>query len=278
MKAMFSPEELRHAKLVRPFAFTKGVPVLRKAGSAMSNPYAFGTLLFDLATDPQQLRPLIDDGLEARMVGLMLDLMRANDAPAAQFKRLGLPKRGTARASHLQVRRQWPQVEATRTPVRREDYPEGPLSVHTPLQDLLADDAARPLIEELAPGLTRSPIRGIAGTLSLVEIAAFAVGPLPRALLEQLSDRLLALAVEPDGKRVHAAGRQQTTRHRLGIHDHMLRVRSALHLAYRRPVEGSGRPAFFGRLRGRRTDRSPGCGESRTTPPQGGAAGGGAPS
>ena len=50
----------------------------------------FGTLLFDLDADPEQQRPMHDPEIETRMTRLMVDLMKANDAPADQYKRLGL--------------------------------------------------------------------------------------------------------------------------------------------------------------------------------------------
>jgi hypothetical protein len=53
MRAMFSPAQLRDASLVAPFPFTKDVPVLEVPGSTFTNPYAFGTLLFDLHEDPK---------------------------------------------------------------------------------------------------------------------------------------------------------------------------------------------------------------------------------
>lgn len=50
----------------------------------------FGHLLFDLQNDPQQLHPIDDDAIEARMIALLIQLMKDNDAPPEQFQRLGL--------------------------------------------------------------------------------------------------------------------------------------------------------------------------------------------
>lgn len=52
--------------------------------------HPFGTLLFDLAADPRQERPLHDPEVEARMIQLLIRLMVENDAPPEQFERLGL--------------------------------------------------------------------------------------------------------------------------------------------------------------------------------------------
>ncbi len=50
----------------------------------------FGHLLFDLQNDPQQLHPIHDDVIESRMIALLIQLMKDNDAPPEQFQRLGL--------------------------------------------------------------------------------------------------------------------------------------------------------------------------------------------
>ena len=47
-------------------------------------------MLFDLKEDPGQLHPIHDEQIEARMTRLMIELMKANDAPAEQYERLGL--------------------------------------------------------------------------------------------------------------------------------------------------------------------------------------------
>ena len=87
------PGRVGARELVGPLPFTKNVPVLRVPGFAIGDPFIFGTVLFDLDTDPQQEHPIVDDELELRMIDLLLALMRANDAPADQFARLGLPTR-----------------------------------------------------------------------------------------------------------------------------------------------------------------------------------------
>ncbi len=107
LRSRFTPEELSTATLSEPFPFTKGarllkVPVIER--SPMFNNYGPGALLesdtrlYDLASDPGQERPITDPALEARMIRLMTDLMRANDAPAEAFSRLDVaPAAGAAR-------------------------------------------------------------------------------------------------------------------------------------------------------------------------------------
>ena len=95
MRALFSVEELTEAELSEPLPFTKGVPVLRiPAARRLPIPDLrldiFDTLLFDLHTDPGQEHPLDDPEVEERMTRHLVALMQENDAPAAQYERLGL--------------------------------------------------------------------------------------------------------------------------------------------------------------------------------------------
>jgi hypothetical protein len=83
--------ELQDVALVRPFSFTKGCPVLKIKARAWTNPYPFGTMLFDLQQDPEQESTIDDRAIEETMVRHMIRLMRKNDAPLDQFERLGLP-------------------------------------------------------------------------------------------------------------------------------------------------------------------------------------------
>jgi len=98
-------EELRDMMLAEPFTFTKGVRTLKIPAVAvihrLAYTHGYGTMLFDLKTDPGQMRPLVDDDQERRMIGLMVGLMKSNDAPPSQYERLGLPENGDIRDEHL---------------------------------------------------------------------------------------------------------------------------------------------------------------------------------
>jgi arylsulfatase A-like enzyme len=83
-------ENLRRATLAPAFGFTKGCPLLKVPSPGSDVGHRFGTLLFDLESDPGQLTAIDDSEAEARMCGLLRDLMVANEAPAEQFERLGL--------------------------------------------------------------------------------------------------------------------------------------------------------------------------------------------
>lgn len=92
MRERFRVEELRGAELAGPFCFTKGCQVLKTSGRGvwLFEKAAYETMLFDLADDPGQMRPLVDAEVEERMADLMVGLMEANDAPVEQYERLGL--------------------------------------------------------------------------------------------------------------------------------------------------------------------------------------------
>lgn len=189
MRSRFSVEELRHAELVEGFSFMKDVPVLKIPAWTLGNPWEFGTLLFDLETDPDQTRPLRDEALERQMAELLVALMRANDAPVDQFERLGLPASGAVGAEHLQVERQWAQAEHSRqVAARREQFPDGSIVTSTPVRELLADDRRREVIQELIPQLTSPFIVGFAGGESLLLAAAAVPGVSGDQLVELASE------------------------------------------------------------------------------------------
>jgi arylsulfatase A-like enzyme len=189
MNAMFSPEELRPAELAPPFGFTKGVPTLRVPGRRNPYPVIQGTMLFDLAEDPGQVHPIVDDAIELRMVRHLLALMRANEAPASQYQRLGLPEEGEPGPEHLLARRQHDRARATVDPAPLpplEAFPDGSPGVSTPLAELLAGEATAPVVGAHAPHLAalaglpqeaHSPWRlAVAGLVTPRELQALAEG------------------------------------------------------------------------------------------------------
>ena len=85
MRKHFGPEEMRTAELAGPFPFTKDCRVLRTEAQAtrpaplIFDAYSSGTLLYDLATDPGQERPLEDSAVEARMMQHLVRLIQGLD-------------------------------------------------------------------------------------------------------------------------------------------------------------------------------------------------------
>ncbi|NGN66365.1 sulfatase-like hydrolase/transferase [Streptomyces sp. A7024] len=192
MKGYFAGAELRDAELAAPFSFTKDCPVLRVPVHGQRSTHHHGSLLFDLDADPRQERPLVDDEVELRMAGLLTALMRANDAPASQFERLGLPREGDVTREHLLVRRQRASAERAAAALPDEDdLPQGRIHLRSPLSTLLAEPAATAAIETAVPGLLSNPRVATLGHVTLRELAAMAPavldGPRLRAIAEALA-------------------------------------------------------------------------------------------
>ncbi|WP_327145941.1 sulfatase [Nocardia sp. NBC_01327] len=193
MRGRFAPAELVDMELAEPFSFTKGLKTIRVPGRALINAYQFGTLLFDLETDPAQSNPIVDDTVELRMAGLLVALMRDTDAPHSQFERLGLPRTGPVTAAHLLVRAQRDIAEQAAAPAPRpEDFPSGPLSVQTPIQELLAHRAAGEVLRRHIPAFADSEILQALTGASLLDVASVARGLLTaeklRAIAADLAD------------------------------------------------------------------------------------------
>jgi arylsulfatase A-like enzyme len=96
MMWFFSPQEIKTMEKAAPFSFTKDMPLLRfeavgPMAAGVKGAAGYGDLLFDLASDPGQERPVKDNpALEQSMKEILIALMRANDAPPEQYRRLGL--------------------------------------------------------------------------------------------------------------------------------------------------------------------------------------------
>jgi arylsulfatase A-like enzyme len=90
MRSRFHHLELQQIELADPFSFTKGCPTMKIAGRSGSHYHEFGTLLFDLQSDPGQQQTVSDKHVEDRMIDLLRSCMVENDSPPEQFQRLGL--------------------------------------------------------------------------------------------------------------------------------------------------------------------------------------------
>lgn len=104
MDHLFRVQELQSIELAEPFTFTKGCRTMKIAARPAINPYIYGSLLFDLETDPGQENPIDDPEIETRLIRMMVDLMKENDAPPEQFERLGIPKDGEVKEEHLALK------------------------------------------------------------------------------------------------------------------------------------------------------------------------------
>ncbi|MGM7698086.1 sulfatase [Microbacterium sp. A84] len=177
MRYRTTVDELHGVELAEPFDFTKGVRTLRLPGWAIGNPHAFGTLLFDLHTDPEQRNPLRDDVLEQRMIELMVALMRANDAPIEQFIRMGLPAEGAVSEEHLLVGVQWEKMQKARTAaLRRDQLPSDAIVSTVSVSELLAEDSTRDVLLAAVPAFANPMLQQMMGTATVLEAAAAAPG------------------------------------------------------------------------------------------------------
>lgn len=172
MSTRFAPETLQQAELIEPFTFTKGAPVLRMPARAGGNPWEFGTLLFDLDSDPEQQEPLTDTVLERRMATLLVDQLRLADAPPSQFKRLGLPETGPVGDEHLLTASQSDRAAASTLPLpnRSEVERDAPILL-VPLRELETSMFNDPVMIERAPLLTDAQFRRQNADSSVYEIA-----------------------------------------------------------------------------------------------------------
>ncbi|MFS2214106.1 sulfatase [Telluria sp. Tellsp104] len=100
IESLFSVEELRGAELAPPFSFTKGVPVLKVASTPLSPVYHrqgagiqidTESRLFDLQSDPRQLKRINDRTVEERLVDEMTRIMDETDCPKELYERFDLP-------------------------------------------------------------------------------------------------------------------------------------------------------------------------------------------
>ena len=191
MHARFSPQELASWEVAEPFGFTKGLRTMRMTGrNVVMNPWNHGTLLFDLETDPGQEHPLADDEVELRMIGLLVRLMRDNDAPRSQFDRLGLPAEGEPGTEHLLVRAQAERAAAMAEPLPEiAGLPASDL-LQLRLFELLQDPRARAVLEQHVPGLTRTEMVSVPVPIDLVQLAR--MGFLTAGVLRTLADDLAA--------------------------------------------------------------------------------------
>ncbi|MBV1935621.1 sulfatase [Streptomyces sp. BV286] len=194
MRERFSPAELVDMELAEPFGFTKGVRTLRIPGRTFVNAYHHGTLLFDLQSDPEQLEPLVDDTVELRMAGLLVELMRRNEAHGSQYERLGLPAEGPVGEHHLLVRAQRAQAESAARPLPRpENYPEGRFSLRSPAVHLLGDPAAAEVVKRHLPAIADSELLQFLGSTSLIDIAAMVGATMPTDRLRLVAEELAKL-------------------------------------------------------------------------------------
>ena len=99
LNSFFSADEMKTARLVHDFAFTKDMPVMRVDAlqDARRIPmhdgelfHDTGTKLFDLAADPGQTTPIRDEAVEDRLRRALTEVLSAHEAPTELYERMQL--------------------------------------------------------------------------------------------------------------------------------------------------------------------------------------------
>lgn len=92
MRRRFNNNDFQEVELSEPLSFTKGMKVLKtKATAEFYSSYSHGNLLFNLTDDPNQEKNLIDYKKEAELLIKLKEKLKENDAPVAEYSRLGIP-------------------------------------------------------------------------------------------------------------------------------------------------------------------------------------------
>ena len=192
MRGRFGADVMRAATLVPPMSFTKGMPMLKVPALAPTNPAAFGSMLFDLESDPEQQRPLTDPAVEQRMAQLLVDLMRASDAPDEQYVRLGLPAAGDVTEEHLVLAAQQHPTSGAEA-----DFASlrGSVVATRTVRELLDDPAAREVLRGVLGPIVDGPLPSEALGMTLVDIATVTVGMVPPEAVVEISRQLESAAV-----------------------------------------------------------------------------------
>ncbi|GAB3177263.1 sulfatase [Nesterenkonia halophila] len=193
MRSRFAPAELTDWEPVEPFSFTKQVRTMRiPTAAGWLNSWRHGTLLYDLEADPRQEHPLQDDELELRMARMLVDTLRASEAPRSQFERLGLPADGEVTVEHLLVAEHAERAAAVAEPLPpAEALPD--VVARRPLPELLAVPEGARAVEAWAPDLVRTETVNVPGGVTLLDLAAF--GAVTAAQLRGIAEALVDRSV-----------------------------------------------------------------------------------
>jgi hypothetical protein len=151
----------------------------------MQAAHGFGTMLFDVENDPKQEHLLVDDEVERRMIGLLIEWMKWNDSPREQFERLGLPFEGPVQQEHLLLARQ--KAQALKAREKRVPLPPytgpGAEYMETPLKVILTMPGGQPLVEKYFPFLLNSGSLKMIAEASLKQITGFMAGSVTQGQL-----------------------------------------------------------------------------------------------
>lgn len=103
IKSRFSVTELKEAKFVKGFSFTKECNVLKIPVKGFNQHFRFGTRLYDVLTDSKQTDTLINYEIEKYMIEGMRKIMIESDAPLEQYQRIGIPLEGDIKIEDIEA-------------------------------------------------------------------------------------------------------------------------------------------------------------------------------
>ncbi|GAA3777857.1 sulfatase [Microbacterium kribbense] len=173
MRSRFAVAELTEWEPAEPFTFTKGLRTMRvESGSNFRiNSWQHGTLLWDLQEDPGQHTPVVDDQIELRMIRLLVDLLRRNDAPESLYERLGLPAQESPGPQYLRAAADAERAREIAAPLPARDELPALELLEAPLHDLLAERSARDVLERYVPWLVTTELVSSAPWVSIMGLA-----------------------------------------------------------------------------------------------------------
>lgn len=176
MRGRFSPKELENWKRAPPFGFTKNVPLIHlSAKSRLINPWAHGTLPFDLNNDPNQIFPVQDDERELYMLRLLAKLMHESEAPESQFTRLGIPFEHEPGYEHLLVKKHAQRAAAMAVPIPPLNSLPASDLLANPIIELLEVRHWRSILEQKWPEISKIELANVVPATSIYGLAARAV-------------------------------------------------------------------------------------------------------
>lgn len=173
MRSRFAVAELEDWEAADPFSFTKGLRTMRVDAGAnfRINSWQHGTLLWDLQEDPGQNAPIVRDEIELRMIQLLIELLRRNDAPVSVYDRLGLPIEGEPGREHLRAAADAERARTVAEPLPAREGLAALGLLEAPVHELLADKATHDILERHVPWLVTTELVSSAPWASVLGMA-----------------------------------------------------------------------------------------------------------
>jgi len=170
MREMFTTDELQQIEMIDKDSFNF-IPckAMKIKTSSFLSPDMHGHLLYDLKSDPKQLKPLDDKILELKMAKKMMVAMHENDAPKEQYLRLGYEKGMSMSVDDLSA------VMACEE-----------ISIDAPLQLLLDDPITLEILKKYLGPFLENPMLDMAKALSLPKLSQLSKGQLPMSVVEMI--------------------------------------------------------------------------------------------